>query len=72
MDLQQLQCHPKDRARALFGLEPTAHGQLLAGVSERTFAEGVLLLRDICPAHCFEAEEKRTKQERSWRPDTLG
>lgn len=46
MDLQQLQCYPKDRARALFGLEPTAHGRLLASVSERKFAEGVLLLRD--------------------------
>ena len=27
-----------------------------AGISERTFAEGVLLLRDLCPAHRFDAQ----------------
>ncbi len=113
MNLRQLQCYPKDRVRALFGLEPAALGQLLAtalpqlltrryaeqkekpkrkravgggrsrklapyqevlltlvylrhnvshavagemfgvsaDISERTFAEVVLLLRDVCPAH---------------------
>jgi hypothetical protein len=32
MNLQQLHTFPKDRVRALFGLEPTALGQLLAAV----------------------------------------
>ncbi len=32
MNLQQLQAFPKDRVRALFGLEPAALGQLLAAV----------------------------------------
>jgi hypothetical protein len=133
MNLPQLQSFPKDRVRALFGLEPTALGQLLAAVlpeliarrlsgqqakpgrrrnpgggrrrklhpyqevlltlvylrhnvshavvgqmfsvsadiSENTFPEVVLLLRDLCPAHRFEAEKKWTKTEPSWRPDTL-
>ena len=42
-----------------------------ADISERTFAEGVLLLRDLCPAHRFDAEKKWTKREPSWSPDTL-
>ncbi len=133
MNLQQLQAYPKDRVRALFGLEPAALGQLLAtalpelmarryaeqqakpkrqravgggrarkllpyqevlltlvylrhnvshavvgqmfsvsaDISERTFAEVVLLLRDVCPAHRFDAEKKWTKKEPSWHPDTI-
>lgn len=42
-----------------------------ADISERTFAEGVLLLRDLCPAHRFDAEKKWTKKEPAWHPDTL-
>jgi hypothetical protein len=133
MNHDQLQLFPKDRVRALFGLEPAALGLLLADalpaliarrtreqqrkpkrqravgggrsrkllpyqevlltlvylrhnvshavvgalfgvsadISERTFAEGVLLLRDLCPAHRFDAEKKWTKKEPSWTPDTL-
>ncbi len=133
MDLQQLQAYPKDRVRALFGLEPAALGVLLAAalpemmtrryaeqqekpkrqravgggrtrkllpyqevlltlvylrhnvshavvgqmfcvsadISERTFAEVVLLLRDVCPGHRFDAEKKWTKKEPSWHPDTI-
>jgi len=133
MNLQQLYSFPKDRVRALFGLEPAALGQLLAAVlpelvtrrrreqqakpgrrrnpgggrrrklhpyqevlltlvylrhnvshavcgqmfcvsadiSENSFHEVVLLLRDLCPAHRFDAEKKWTKKEPSWHPDTL-
>ena len=133
MNLQQLHSFPKDRVRALFGLEPAALGLLLAealpemlarrtqeqqqkpgrrraigggrsrkllpyqevlltlvylrhnvshavvgamfgvsaDISERTFGEGVLLLRDLCPAHRFDAQKKWTKREPSWHPDTL-
>jgi len=42
-----------------------------ADISERTFAEGVLLLRDLCPAHRFDAQKKWTKTQPSWSPDTL-
>ena len=31
----------------------------------------VLLLRDLCPAHRFDAQKKWTKKEPSWSPDTL-
>ncbi len=133
MNLQQLQRYPKDRVRALFGLEPAALGELLAialpelmsrryqeqqqkpkrqravgggrsrklapyqevlltlvylrhnvshsvtgemfgvsaDISERAFAEVVLLLRDVCPAHRWNAEKKWTKREPSWHPDTI-
>ena len=133
MNLQQLHSYPKDRVRALFGLEPAALGQLLAtalpelmgrryqeqeakpkrqravgggrarklrpyqevlltlvylrhnvshsvtgemfgvsaDISERTFAEVVVLLRDVCPAHRWDAEKKWTKREPSWHPDRL-
>ena len=133
MDLQQLQRYPKDRVRALFGLEPAALGELLAAalpemlarrhdeqkkkpkrqravgggrarkllpyqevlltlvylrhnvshsvtgqmfgvspdISERTFSEVVLLLRDLCPAHRWDAEKRWTRREPSWHPDTL-
>ncbi len=133
MNLQQLQAYPRDRVRALFGLEHAALGQLLAAalpemmarrhaeqqakpkreraigggrrrrlrpyqevlltlvylrhnvahavvgqmfgvsadISERTFHEVVLLLRDVCPAHRWDAERKWTKREPSWHPDTL-
>ena len=133
MNHDQLQLFPKDRVRALFGLEPAALGLLLADalpaliarrtqeqrqrpkrqravgggrnrkllpyqevlltlvylrhnvshavvgamfgvsadISERTFAEGALLLRDLCPAHRFDAEKKWTKKEPPWHPDTL-
>ncbi len=42
-----------------------------ADISERTFAEVVLLLRDVCPAHRWDAEKKWTKREPSWHPDTI-
>lgn len=133
MHLTQIQAFPKDRVRALFGLEPAALGELLAvtlpvllerrlaqqqakpdrkrapgggrsrnllpyqevlitlvylrhnvshavcgamfgvsaDISENTFHEAVLLLRDLCPAHRFDAEKKWTKTEPSWHPDTL-
>lgn len=133
MNHDQLQLFPKDRVRALFGLEPAALGLLLADalpvliarrtqeqqqkpkrqravgggrrrkllpyqevlltlvylrhnvshavvgamfgvsadISERTFAEGVLLLRDLCPAHRFDAEKKWTKKQSSWHPETI-
>lgn len=133
MNLQQLQSYPKDRVRALFGLEPAALGLLLADIlpemmtrriaeqqqkpkrqravgggrarklnpyqevlltlvylrhnvshsvtgemfgvsadiSERTFAEVVLLLRAVCPAHRWDAQKKWTKKEPSWHPETL-
>ena len=32
MTLTQLRCLPRDRVRALFGLEPTILGELLAAV----------------------------------------
>lgn len=133
MNLQQLHSFPKDRVRALFGLEPAALSLLLsavlpgliarrlaeqqakpgrrrspgggrrrklhpyqevlltlvylrhnvshavvgqmfcvsADISENTFHEVVLLLRDLCPAHRFEAEKRWTKREPSWTPETL-
>lgn len=133
MNLHQLQTYPKDRVRALFGLEHAALGELLAAIlpemmtrryaeqqakpkrqravgggrarkllpyqevlltlvylrhnvshavvgqmfgvsadiSERTFAEVVLLLRDVCPAHRWDAQKKWTRKEPSWHPDTL-
>ena len=133
MNLTQLHGLPKDRVRALFGLEPAALGELLAAllpmlverrhagqearknrqravgggrrrkllpyqevlitlvylrhnvshavcgamfgvsadISENSFHEAVLLLRDCCPAHRWDAEKKWTKQEPSWHPDTL-
>ena len=133
MDIQQLQAFPKDRVRALFGLEPAALSQLLAAVlpelvarrraqqtakpnrkrgpgggrrrklfpyqevlltlvylrhnvshavvgqmfgvsadiSENSFHDVVQLLRDLCPAHRWDAEKKWTKKEPSWHPDTL-
>ncbi|MGI4789007.1 MAG: transposase family protein [Janthinobacterium lividum] len=42
-----------------------------ADISERTFAEVDLLLRDLCPAHRWDAQKKWTKKEPSWSPDTL-
>ena len=42
-----------------------------ADISERTFAEVILLLRDVCPAHRWDAEKRWTKREPSWHPDTL-
>jgi len=133
MNLTQLHRLPKDRVRALFGLEPAALGELLAAVlptllerrqaqqaskknrrravgggrrrkllpyqevlitlvylrhnvshavagqmfgvsadiSENSFHEVILLLRDMCPAHRWDAEKKWTKKEPSWHPDTL-
>jgi len=133
MNLQQLHSFPKDRVRALFGLEPAALGHLLAAVlpeliarrhrqqqakpgrrrspgggrrrklhpyqevlltlvylrhnvshaacgqmfsvsadiSENSFHEVVLVLRDLCPSHRWDAEKKWTKREPSWHPDTL-
>ncbi len=133
MNLDQLQAFPKDRVRALFGLEPAALSQLLtavlpelvarrlaeqqakpgrkrgpgggrrrklfpsqevlltlvylrhnvshavvgqmfgvsADISENSFHDVVLLLRDLCPTHRFDAEKKWTKKEPSWHPDTL-
>jgi hypothetical protein len=133
MNLQQLHSFPKDRVRALFGLEPAALGQLLAAalpellarrhreqqakpqrkrspgggrrrklhpyqevlltlvylrhnvshavcgamfgvsadISENSFHEVALVLRDLCPAHRWDAEKKWTKKEPSWHPDTL-
>jgi hypothetical protein len=133
MNLQQLQSFPKDRVRALFGLEPAVLSQLLAAVlpelvarrlaeqqakpnrkrgpgggrrhklfpyqevlltlvylrhnvshavvgqmfgvsadiSENSFHDVVQLLRDLCPAHRWDAEKKWTKKEPSWHPDTL-
>lgn len=133
MNLQTLQNYPKDRVRALFGLEHAALGQLLASalpellarrtqeqqnrprrvravgagrtrklrpyqevlltlvylrhnvshaavgemfcvsadISERTFHEVILLLRDVCPAHRWDAQKKWTKKEPSWHPDTM-
>lgn len=40
-------------------------------MSGRTFAEGVLLLRDLCPSHRCDAQKKWTKKEPAWHPDTL-
>jgi len=137
MNLTQLHSLPKDRVRALFGLEPAALGELLvavlpalvekrhaqqqarkdrqravgggrrrklvpylvpyqevlitlvylrhnvshavcgqmfsvsADISENSFHEVVRLLRDVCPAHRWDAEKKWTKKEPSWHPDTL-
>ena len=31
----------------------------------------VQLLRDLCPAHRWDAQKKWTKKEPSWHPDTL-
>lgn len=42
-----------------------------ADISENAFHEVVLLLRDLCPAHRFDAQKKWTKTEPSWTPDTL-
>ena len=42
-----------------------------ADISENAFHEVVLLLRDLCPAHWWDAEKKWTKKEPSWHPDTL-
>ena len=133
MNLPQLQAFPKDRVRALFGLEPAALSPLLAtmlpelvarrlaeqaakpgrkrgpgggrrrklfpyqevlltlvylrhnvshavvgqmfsvsaDISENSFHDVVQLLRDLCPAHRFDAEKKWTRKEPSWHPDTL-
>ncbi len=133
MNLQQLRAFPKDRVRALLGLEPAALSQLLAttlpelvarrlaeqtakpgrkrgpgggrrrklfpyqevlltlvylrhnvshavvgqmfgvsaDISENSFHEVVQLLRDLCPAHRWDAEKKWTKREPSWHPNTL-
>ena len=133
MNIQQIQSFPKDRVRALFGLEPAALSLLLAAalpelcarrlaikqakpgrkrnpgggrsrklfayqevlltlvylrhnvshaivgamfgvsadISENSFHDVVQLLRDLCPAHRFDAEKKWTKKEPSWHPDTL-
>ena len=133
MNMPYLQSLPKDRVRALFGLEPVALGQLLAAllpplvekrhaqqeakngrkravgggrrrkllpyqevlitlvylrhnvshavcgqmfsvsadISENSFHEVIQILRDVCPAHRFDAEKKWTKTEPSWHPDTL-
>lgn len=45
--------------------------EVSADISENTFHEVVQLLRDLCPAHRFDAEKKWTKKEPSWHPDTL-
>ncbi len=133
MNLQQLHAFPRDRVRALFGLEPAALSQLLtavlpelsarrlaaqtakpdrkrgpgggrrrklfpyqevlltlvylrhnvshavvgqmfgvsADISENSFHAVVQLLRDLCPAHRWDAEKKWTKREPNWHPDTL-
>ena len=131
MNVQQLYSFPKDRVRALFGLEPAALSLLLptvlpefaarrlaaqsakserkrgpggcrklypyqevlltlvylrynishavvgqmfcvsADISENAFHDVVLVLRDLCPAHRFDAQKKWTKKEPSWSPDTL-
>ena len=133
MNLQQLHTFPKDRVRALFGLEPAVLSQLLttvlpelvacrltqqsakpnrkrgpgggrrrklypyqevlltlvylrhnvshavagqmfgvsADISENSFHGVGQLLRDLCPAHRFDAEKKWTKTEPNWHPDTL-
>lgn len=42
-----------------------------ADISENAFHDVVQLLRDLCPAHRFDAEKKWTKKEPSWHPDTL-
>ena len=42
-----------------------------AVISENSFHDVVLLLRDLCPAHRFDAQKKWTKKEPSWSPDTL-
>jgi hypothetical protein len=42
-----------------------------ADISENSFHEVVPLLRDLCPAHRWDAEKKWTKKEPSWHPDTL-
>jgi hypothetical protein len=42
-----------------------------ADISENSFHDVVLLLRDLCPAHRFDAERKWTKKQPSWSPDTL-
>ena len=133
MNLQELQSFPKDRVRALFGLEPIALSQLLeavlpeltarrlcvleakinrkrkpgggrprklfpyqevlltliylrhnvshavvgamfhvtADISENSFHDVVQVLRDVCPAHRWDAETKWTKKEPSWNPETI-
>lgn len=42
-----------------------------ADISENSFHEVILLLRDVCPAQRWDAEKKWTKKEPSWHPDTL-
>lgn len=47
-------------------------GQLFgvsADVSEDTFAEVILVLRDTCPSDRWNAEKRWKKSEPSWRPD---
>lgn len=46
---------------ALFGVS--------ADTSENTFHEVVGVLRDVCPAHRWDAEKQWTKREPSWHPD---
>ena len=42
-----------------------------ADISENSFHEVILLLRDVCPADRWDAEKKWTRREPTWHPDTL-
>jgi DDE superfamily endonuclease/Helix-turn-helix of DDE superfamily endonuclease len=42
-----------------------------AATSEKTFHEGVFVLRDVCPAQRWDAEKQWKKGEPSWTPDTV-
>lgn len=49
-------------------------GQMLgvsADVAENTFHEIVGVLKEVCPAHRWEAEKRWTKKEPSWKPEEV-
>ena len=40
-------------------------------ISENSFHDVVQVLRDVCPAHRWDAETKWTKKVPSWHPDSI-
>lgn len=50
-------------AGAMFGVS--------ADISENSFHDVVQVLRQVCPAHRYDAQKKWTKTEPSWHPETI-
>lgn len=42
-----------------------------ADISENSFHDVVQVLRDVCPAHRYDAQKKWTKTEPAWHPETI-